>query len=60
MKKDLLVYNTLTKEKEVFVPINEDTINMYVCGITPSGDAHIGHAFGAVVFDCITKYLSYI
>lgn len=55
----ILIYNVLTRKKEVFVPIKENKVKMYACGITVSGDAHIGHAYQAVVFDCIKKYFEY-
>lgn len=50
------IYNTLTRKKEEFVPINDGTVNMYACGITVSGDAHIGHAYQALIYDIIRKY----
>ncbi len=50
------IYNTLTRRKEEFKPINDGTINMYACGITVSGDAHIGHAYQALIYDIIRKY----
>lgn len=53
------VYNVLTRKKEEFVPLEDGKVKMYACGITASGNAHIGHAFQACVFDMITKYLTY-
>ncbi len=53
----LRVYNTLTRQKEVFTPRKEGEVKMYACGITVSGDAHIGHAFQALIYDIIRKYL---
>lgn len=55
----LKVYNVLTKQKEEFRTIEDKKVKMYACGITASGDAHIGHAYQAIVFDVITKYLKY-
>ena len=55
----LKVYNVLTKRIEEFKPIEENKVKMYACGITASGDAHIGHAFQAIVFDMIKKYLTF-
>ncbi len=52
-------YNTLTKKKEEFKPIEEGKVGMYVCGITAYDMCHIGHARSAVVFDVISKYLKY-
>lgn len=54
------IYNTLTRKKEPFVPINEGQVNMYVCGITAYDYCHIGHARSAVVFDVLVRYLRYI
>lgn len=51
------IYNTLTKTKEEFVPIEEGKVKMYACGITVSGEAHIGHGFQALIYDIIRKYL---
>ena len=56
----LRVYNVLTRTKQDFVPLNPGVVNMYACGITVSGDAHIGHAYQSVVFDVITRYLRYL
>lgn len=51
------IYNTLTRQKEEFVPINGNEVKMYACGITVSGEAHIGHAFQALIYDVMRKYL---
>lgn len=51
------VYNTLTRRKEELIPLNGNKLNMYACGITVSGDAHIGHAYQALIYDIIRKYL---
>ena len=56
----LKVYNVLTRTKEDFIPLTPGVVNMYACGITVSGDAHIGHAYQSVVFDVITRYLRYL
>ena len=45
------VYNSLTKRKEEFVPLEEGKVKMYACGITVSGEAHIGHGFQALIYD---------
>lgn len=55
----LRVYNTLTGEKEVFVPITPGKAGMYVCGVTVYDYCHIGHARANVVFDVIYRYLKY-
>jgi cysteinyl-tRNA synthetase len=54
---DLQVYNTLTRKKEEFVPLEPGRIRMYVCGITVYDLCHIGHARSAIVFDVIYRYL---
>ncbi len=51
------IYNTLTGKKEEFIPLSDGKVNMYACGITVSGDAHIGHAYQALIYDIIRKYL---
>ena len=56
----LKVYNVLTRKKEEFIPLEEGKVKMYACGITASGDAHIGHAYQAIIFDVIKKYLDYL
>jgi cysteinyl-tRNA synthetase len=52
------VYNTLSGEKEEFSP-QSDEVKMYVCGVTPYDDAHIGHAMSYIVFDVIKRYLRF-
>ncbi len=51
------IYNTLTGRKQDFIPLNEGKVKMYACGITVSGQAHIGHAYQALIYDIIRKYL---
>ena len=51
------IYNTLTRRKEEFIPLEEGKVKMYACGITVSGEAHIGHGFQALIYDIIRKYL---
>ena len=53
----LKIYNTLKREKEVFRPIHEGKIDLYVCGITVYDYCHIGHARVLLAFDAITRYL---
>jgi cysteinyl-tRNA synthetase len=52
------VYNTLSGKKEEFSP-QGDEVKMYVCGVTPYDDAHIGHAMSYIVFDVIKRYLQF-
>ena len=51
------IYNTLSRTKEDFIPITANKVNMYACGITVSGDAHIGHAYQALIYDIMRKFL---
>jgi len=55
----LTIYNSLTRTKELFVPLKKNTVRMYVCGMTVYSDAHIGHARTYVAFDVIRRYLEY-
>jgi len=56
----LQIFNTLTKKKEAFKPINEKHVGMYVCGPTVYGDAHLGHARPAITFDVVFRYLLHL
>ncbi len=53
------IFNTQTRKKEEFHPVNEGKVGIYVCGITAYDVCHVGHARSAVVFDVITRYLRY-
>ncbi len=53
----LKIYNTLSKQKEVFRPINADKVGIYVCGMTVYDYCHMGHARVLVMFDVITRHL---
>ena len=55
----LKIYNTLTRQKEAFEPLQADRVSMYVCGPTVYDKAHIGHAMSSLVFDIIRRYLEY-
>ncbi len=55
----LRVYNTLTREKELFETIEPGKVSMYLCGPTVYKPAHIGHMVGPVIFDTVKRYLSY-
>jgi cysteinyl-tRNA synthetase len=55
----LKVYNSLTKQKEEFIPINPPHVGMYVCGPTVSGESHLGHARPYITFDVVYRYLLY-
>ncbi len=56
----LYVYNSLTRDKEVFEPVHEGRVHMYVCGPTVYNDAHLGHGKTYVNFDTIVRYLRYL
>lgn len=55
----LKIYNSLTRRKEVFQPITEGHVGMYVCGPTVSGESHLGHSRPYVTFDVLYRYLMY-
>lgn len=55
----LKIYNTLTREKEIFQPIHKDFVGMYVCGPTVYDYCHLGHAKTVISFDVIRKWLEY-
>jgi len=52
------VFNTLSRRKEEFLP-QGDVVRMYVCGVTPYDDAHLGHAMSYITFDTIRRYLRF-
>ena len=56
----LRVYNTLTKKKEEFIPLEPGKVRFYVCGVTVYDYCHIGHARSAIVFDVIYRYLLHL
>lgn len=56
----LQLYNSLSRAKELFVPINSPNVGMYVCGPTVYGDAHLGHARPAIAFDLVFRYLKHL
>ncbi len=57
MEAKLSLYNTLSRKKEEFQPLNPNSVGMYVCGPTVYGDPHLGHARPAVTFDLMFRYL---
>ncbi len=60
MESKLVIYNTLTRQKERFEPINAPHVGMYVCGPTVYGDPHLGHARPAITFDLVFRYLKHL
>ena len=57
---NLFLYNTLTRQKEKFVPLHEGRVGMYVCGPTVYGEPHLGHARPAITFDILFRYLQHL
>lgn len=57
---ELKVYNSLTREKEVFTPITQGHVGLYVCGPTVSGESHLGHARPYVTFDIVFRWLTHL
>ena len=55
----LQLYNTLTRQVERFVPLRSGEVRMYVCGLTPSAQAHLGHARSFLFFDVLRRYLEH-
>ncbi|MDE7403287.1 MAG: cysteine--tRNA ligase [Muribaculaceae bacterium] len=56
----LSIYNTLTRTKQTFRPVQEGHVGMYVCGPTVYGDGHLGHARPAITFDVLFRYLTWL
>ena len=60
MTQQLVIYNTLNREKEVFTPLHAPHVGLYVCGPTVYGDPHLGHARPAITFDLLFRYMQHI
>lgn len=60
MEQKLLIYNTLSRSKELFKPLHAPHVGMYVCGPTVYGDPHLGHARPAITFDILFRYLRHL
>jgi len=57
---DLRVHNTLTGLKEKFIPREDGKVSIYICGVTPYSDTHLGHVRPSVVWDTVIRYLEYM
>ncbi len=60
MDNKLFIYNTITRKKEEFQPVNPPHVGLYVCGPTVYGDPHLGHARPAITFDLLFRYLQHL
>ncbi len=60
MESNLIIYNTLTRRKEIFKPLTPGRVGMYVCGPTVYGDPHLGHARPSITFDVLFRYLKFL
>ncbi len=60
MKTEIYLYNSLTRQKEKFVPLNEGKVGIYVCGPTVYNHSHIGHGKSYVSFDAIVRFLRFV
>ncbi len=54
---DPVLYNTLTRKKE---PLSDQSVGIYVCGVTPYDTTHLGHAFTYTAFDVLIRYLRFL
>lgn len=59
-KYPIQVFNTLSRSKELFKPISDKHVGIYLCGPTVYSDPHLGHARGAIAFDIVNRYFSYL
>lgn len=60
MQSRLKLYNSMTRRKKVFIPINPPNVGMYVCGPTVYSNSHLGHARPAITFDLLYRYLIHL
>ncbi len=60
IENSFMIYNSLSRRKELFKPIHEGSVGMYVCGPTVYGDGHLGHARPAITFDILYRYLKHL
>jgi len=60
MARELYLYNTLSRKKELFKPIHPNMVGLYVCGPTVYGDAHLGHARPGITYDVLVRLLKHL
>lgn len=60
LERQLFVYNTLTRQKELFTPLNPSSVGLYVCGPTVYGYPHLGHSRGPILFDVVHRYFIHL
>lgn len=60
MQQEIQIYNSLSRKKEIFKPLNPPAVGIYVCGPTVYGRTHLGHARPYITFDVVTRYLRYV
>src|ERR1051326_3908179 len=60
MNQEIQIYNSLTRKKEIFKPLNPPFVGIYVCGPTVYGHTHLGHARPYITFDVVTRYLRFL
>ena len=60
MTHELKLYNTLTRNRDVFKPLKEGNIGIYVCGMTVYDEPHLGHARAYTAFDIIVRFLKFL
>jgi cysteinyl-tRNA synthetase len=60
MQTNLVIYNSLSRQKELFNPLHPPFVGLYVCGPTVYSDAHLGHARPAITFDLLFRYLTHL
>ncbi|MDQ1332066.1 MAG: cysteinyl-tRNA synthetase [Bacteroidota bacterium] len=60
MQNNFTIYNTLSRKKEPFEPLNSPFVGLYVCGPTVYSDPHLGHARPAITFDLLYRYLTHL
>ena len=60
MEHTLFIYNSLSRKKEQFIPLNSPNVGLYVCGPTVYSEPHLGHVRMAITFDILYRYLQHM